>query len=635
MLKSETRLQDQPQTFVGDRPETQNNRGWKTASVVFSLFLFWMVFHVAPENAHVIIHDSLDSITPVYHVFAKSDCVFADSQTQFPALLGGIPRGCLFSELSLLLWPYFFLSPPWAFAVTVAAIRLTAFWGMWLLLSRPALAGNTRFVAFGVAAAFACLPFYPILGLTVAGQPWLLHAWLNIRDKKSLFISFLVLALFGLSSSLIAVGIFILPLLTIAAVIDGLRYRRIPWLSLAAVAVLTVSYALCEYRLISSTLFNTGYQSHRFEFGFSHHLTLVESLTRACKNFISGQYHTPSVHWPVLFIAFGIGLYVGIDQLRRARVAARQDAATPNADNESLRWQLTMLSVLMAAGALVSFWFGIYRWEFTGRLIGALHIDLLTATNLERIHYFHPLLWSLALAFALCIIATRARWGRNIVIGLLIWHGAALCQASHGWPHQDAITFREFYSPELFSEVEKHIGRPQDEYRVVSLGLDPAISLYNGFYTADGYWVNYPLEYKHRFRKVIAGELAKDNDLASYFDTWGSRCYLFSSELRKPFLYTKDHAKRRVDHLAINTTALWNLDCRYILSAVEIGNSNETGLRLERVFRQDDSPWEIFLYAVPRPDTVASFAPSESCSMKVARAPEITSTWQRSSAERP
>ena len=54
----------------------------------------------------------------------------------------------------------------------------------------------------------------------------------------------------------------------------------------------------------------------------------------------------------------------------------------------------------------------------------------------------------------------------------------------------------------------------------------------------------------------------------------------------------------RVPPLEIDTDALRELGCDYILSAVEIARHKRLGLSQEGVFRRDDSPWEIFLYSV-------------------------------------
>jgi hypothetical protein len=127
----------------------------------------------------------------------------------------------------------------------------------------------------------------------------------------------------------------------------------------------------------------------------------------------------------------------------------------------------------------------------------------------------------------------------------------------------------------------------------------PAIALYNGLPTADGYWVNYPLEYKHRFRRIMAAELASDESLRNYFDRWGSRCYLFSHELAKKYLYTKSAPRREVKQLQVDCQVMADLGITHIVSAVRIVNYQALGLRFEKRFERDDSPWQIFLYAVP------------------------------------
>lgn len=75
--------------------------------------------------------------------------------------------------------------------------------------------------------------------------------------------------------------------------------------------------------------------------------------------------------------------------------------------------------------------------------------------------------------------------------------------------HYNAPTFREFYASEQFKEIKEYIGRPQDSYRVASIGLHPSIAQYNGFYTLDTYNNLYPLSYKYEFRKIIEKELEK------------------------------------------------------------------------------------------------------------------------------
>ena len=77
-------------------------------------------------------------------------------------------------------------------------------------------------------------------------------------------------------------------------------------------------------------------------------------------------------------------------------------------------------------------------------------------------------------------------------------------------------TFQEFYAEELFQEIDQFIGLPKSSYRVASIGLHPAVSQYNGFYTLDTYNNFYPLTYKYEFRKIITKELEKSGVLRRY-----------------------------------------------------------------------------------------------------------------------
>ena len=111
-----------------------------------------------------------------------------------------------------------------------------------------------------------------------------------------------------------------------------------------------------------------------------------------------------------------------------------------------------------------------------------------------------------------------------------------------------------------------------------------------------GYFVNYPLEYKKKFRKIIEKELNKDKNLKSYYDNWGNRVYLFSSELgRKHFIY-KSENKILLKDLDYNWKALYDLNVRFIFSSVKIDISNIDKLKFKKKFVNELSAWDIYLY---------------------------------------
>jgi hypothetical protein len=156
-------------------------------------------------------------------------------------------------------------------------------------------------------------------------------------------------------------------------------------------------------------------------------------------------------------------------------------------------------------------------------------------------------------------------------------------------------TYREFYSESLFQEIRDYIDKDQADYRVISIGLEPSISQYNGFYTLDAYLVNYPLEYKRQFRKIIEKELEKNKDLRNYYDTWGCRCYIFVDELGFETMAFKGK-NIKIKKMQLNTGILKSMGGEYVFSAVEITNYEENNLKLMKVFEREDSPWKIYLY---------------------------------------
>jgi hypothetical protein len=195
------------------------------------------------------------------------------------------------------------------------------------------------------------------------------------------------------------------------------------------------------------------------------------------------------------------------------------------------------------------------------------------------------------LIFSLLIIQVGLNLAYNPEYGSYINRHISIPNVS-----SEEITYRQFFSENLFTKLKDAINTPQEEYRVVSIGIHPSIAQYNGFYTLDGYQNYYPLAYKQQFRKIIAQELEKSKVWQEYFDDWGSRCYLFSSEI-PDFLSTKEKG-RIIHHLEIDTQAFTDLGGRFIFSAAEIENYKEENLILTGVFDDKVSAWRIYVYEV-------------------------------------
>jgi hypothetical protein len=230
---------------------------------------------------------------------------------------------------------------------------------------------------------------------------------------------------------------------------------------------------------------------------------------------------------------------------------------------------------------------------------------ILRTIQLSRLHWLHPLLWYILFAVSLGVIVKvlvikGIEYGKIIALLLILLQLIVLAPTS--WElssvrvtNHESLTYREFYAVDLFQQIEDDIGLPQESYRIINIGFHPAVSQFNGFHTLDGYFNNYPLEYKYRFRNIIGFELAKDQEIRESFDNWGSRCYVLTAELGKNFLCTKNSGFI-INNLELNTTAMTEMNVAYIFSAVNITNPVSNNLQFNGLYQHTDSAWDIYLY---------------------------------------
>src|SRR5699024_6619802 len=115
------------------------------------------------------------------------------------------------------------------------------------------------------------------------------------------------------------------------------------------------------------------------------------------------------------------------------------------------------------------------------------HFSLFNTFNFARIHFMRPVLWYASFAIALSFLWRQFRLGKWVVIFLLAAQCTLLYQLTEDVKYREAgtPTFKEFYAEDLFKDIQDYIGKDQSSYRVASIGLHPAISQYNGFYTLD------------------------------------------------------------------------------------------------------------------------------------------------------
>nr|WP_318685350.1 DUF6044 family protein [uncultured Acetatifactor sp.] len=481
---------------------------------------------------------------------------------------------------------------------------LCGYVGMYLLAREVSAA---RFVAMASGIMYAYLPFLPVYGLSQYGLPLLLWCFLQMRKGRHRKAAFVYGALYALCSSLVLVGFGVLLAGGIWVCMTWKRRGR--WLSLGVLGMMLGIYVLENIRLLGQ-MFGAGNAglSHKAEYV----LTPEPFAAGLIQGFVHGGQHSQAFQLWILAAAL---LWGALALALRAW------------KKEEQKRLLKVMGICLLVNFLLAFVSAL--WNSSPGILVREKLGAAGAFQAQRLLWMAPCLWYLLLVCTaqlawgifdgerrkrkasggwghfslalkgmglLCLGAAAAATGIQILMGSNLKPNIQKLRN----PDYGLLSFRDYYAVGVMDQAEAYIreetGMEPEQYRVVSLGIDPAAALYQGFYCLDGYSNNYSLEYKHAFRKAIAPELVKSPYLQDYYDNWGNRCYLFSAEC--PGYYTIEKNGFYFQDYSLDTEALRQLGGTYLLSAAWIMNAEEEGLTLlrEEPFETQDSYYRIFIY---------------------------------------
>ncbi|WP_100010289.1 DUF6044 family protein [Lentibacillus sediminis] len=576
------------------------------------LIAYLLPYYILGEDTHIRVHDNMDSNIVWYKVLAESGQIFTLTDSTLPYAIDGLPRSALPTPFDAVVWLYVLFEPMTAYTISQTIMRFGAFIGMYLLLKRHVFAGGPGrgfqekderledsllsgesrlerekyglsgyvpdWIPAGAALTFAMLPYWPSGVWSIAGIPLALHFFLTIRKYgwATPKYNWVILLLIPFFSNFILSFVFFVALMGLLWLIDWIRSQRINWPFFTAIASMTGIYLVKNYLIISSMFFDSGFTSHREELDLGHN-TLERSVELSWENFLYGHTHDEAQQVWIIIPAIFIALVV---------------AVCKNVNPQKLIY-------LFVANFVISVWYAFWYWE--GWRVVKDNFMIANTFNFSRIHFLDPAIWYILFALALMLIWRHMKFGKLLAAVLLLTQSWILFDLNEEskYGRLDTPTFAEFYSEDLFQQIEEYIGEDQSDYQVGSIGMHPTIAQFNGFHTLDTYNNSFPLEYKHAFREVIEGELEKNPTLESYYDTWGGRLYMYVASHGKDYMFTKDREEEgAIENLDIDTEALRDLGGDYILSAVPIENAEELGMELEETFENGESPWKIRLYGL-------------------------------------
>ncbi len=533
------------------------------------------------------IHDQLDETLLTYVLNARH---LGDDAGFFPEILGGIHASGMQPSAILFIPLYRLFTPFAAFLLQYLIACACGYFGMYACTRELT---DSSILAVVTAICFALLPLQPVYGLSTFGVPLLVYAYLCLNREKRLWQSCLLILLFGLTTHLVLIGYVVLSFWALGIVWQICRKKRNKW-SIGGFVLLTGTYVAVNHSLFLELILGQGsYVSHREEL-VNNAYPFLETVRDV---FVNSAQHAVSLHKYLILPIVALLIIEGI----RYRKLDHQ---------EKIRF-LTAAGIfaVLAGIALV---FGICRSQWVAGLKNQMN-GFLRYFQPERYYWLYPALWYLDFAIIFSVWWKRkGKWQLTPVkfLALMIlvlptlhlikpqsYFYQNVNQYNNGSEVTGYISWEGYYAEDLMSELEQAIGRDMSTYRVAHLGISPAPSLMHGFYTVDGYSNNYPLEYKHRFRRVIADELAKNEETRLYFDQWGSRCYLFNASSGTYWNISKyDEVKYK--QLDFDMEALEDLGCEYLFSGGEILCAEELGLELMGYFETEESYWGIWLYAV-------------------------------------
>jgi len=577
----------------------------KWFSVVFALIIFSILmvpFYILGEDAVYRISDTLtiEFIQRIWQAqyIKETGVIYGYNQYITEALGGELPRHCLFPALNVLVLLLILFKPITALIINLTFIRIISFVGMFLLLKKHVFEKDKKneylFLITGVSCCFMMLPFFTPNGISVAAHPLVAYAFLNLLKEskntlKQHLPNYLILILYGFYSQFVTSGFFVLWIVGCFWLFFAIKHKNFYLKLFCGIALLTIIYTITDFNLIRSTLFDSNFVSHRVETKhvMFNDFTIFEEFKLRIADGI--DCHTPSFNIFIIIVSMFVMIIAFIFK----------------------KYKQLNIIFLLYAGIITLFcirfliYFVGYIWE----------LDFLNGFNFIRFIWFVPFL--ITVIFAYSIFALRAAKIINNVLILFIlmvqiclffslgtfgyntrWNNQAkfLLKDYEPKPILEEITFRQFYDIELLKRIENYIGKPKSDYYVLSVGLNPAVSQYNGFFTIDGHFSTYPLKYKKKFRKIIETPLVLYDNKYSIYDDWGNKLIAFNHivncDTRTYALFSGKN------DILINIQAAKNMKADYLFSSFEITNYKERNLKFLKKFESDISTRIIYLYEI-------------------------------------
>ncbi len=594
------------------------NSFWFFISIT-ALILYLLPLMIYGESNYVRIHDNLDITVPSLKILANSGMIFSSSMEIIPNMMGGLPRLTYGSEFNYLLWLFVFLKPFNAMLVNEIVMHSIAYVAMIALLHRMLDDIEVEFktaIIHSGSLLFALIPFFPSIGVGIALLPYVLLVFLKIRAHKERWFDWAALLVIPFFGNFVLVYFFFLLISGCVFVCEMALRKKINTNLLIAIFGMSTLFLLVEYRLVYEMFIGHSFISHRTEF-IRKSVDLIGAYRGAHNAFLYGQSHSINLQFFYLLATLNLAIILTWIKNRLSTMLSWMIVILFTASLFSGFWEIILKSnyylpsllvvTLISLGIqnsfrlfylflffslLCSLWYGF--WYYQGWIEFSHTIPLLNTFDFSRFVLLLSPIWYLLFALSGVIILKKIRFGIIVVAIVLLLQLNLTFESAQFFSNPKGMTYQKFYDTSLFDEIKIFIAQEPSSYRVASVGIHPAVLLYNGFYTLDGYAVNYPLSYKHLFKRLIEENFSHNPNSRLFIDNWGSKCYLIAQG------YDYDEYQRGgiIENFYFDANLFYTMGGRYLLSGYKINNTAENHLHLEKVFAPAGSYWSVYLYKI-------------------------------------
>lgn len=540
----------------------------KAQWAILLLLLASLIIYFAAFTPTIRVQDNLDSYFVYYEILAKdTSLAFGSAETPVEQIMGGTPRGTLPSAYNVTFLLFLIFGSYWGYFINMLIVHIVGIIGMYVLLTKWQKGEQYRHINMLISLAFGTLPVFTIWGISVTGQPLLLHAFMCLILRERPLRALLFIGLFPLFSQFVFVGIFILfigfPALAIYY-IHARRFFILPWIGLL---LLALSYIIVEHKMFYLIYGADGFVSHR-DHSFNPSLNFKGVIGTSILTMLNGWYHSSS-------ITGGLILATALTAL----VIAWKNKVPYK----------SLLLALCTWGAM-AFIYSLLDWYGLEPVFEKF--SFLKSFSFKRFHFFIPLFAYIALAFSLYILLSKLPRFVSYTI-LMIIIGMNLIMVSNfnrngmnaelfKWKelNQTGIQYSAYFCEEL-ETISKMRGQtiPKND-RFVCIGVSPSQAQHFGIPTLDSYQNLYHKNIKNLFCAINEREYERNQKECDITN----KCYIYSLDyLKKPI----------IERLDLDYALLLEHKVRWIIASKCI---NDNGVQLQNKLSEN-----CYLYAIRQP----------------------------------